>query len=327
MLSRKLYVIIFILFITLFIVQLGNGYSAVLKKSDNPVEAGNVEWGRDLDAALRQSETTGTPVFVLFQEIPGCIGCQTFGREVLTNPLLVEAIETLFIPVLVYNNRPGGNDQKWLQRYREPAWNFQVIRFLGGDGSDIIPRRDRVWSIGGVAARMVDVLKKLGRPVPQYLIALALEHDTANHERIGFAMACFWTGEYQLGKVNGVVATEAGWYDNREITLVTYHEKLITANELVEYAASVRCAQKVYPLPGNTIDRNRFESKPLRLENYRPAKDSDQKKQLDNWPEIRKISGLTAMQATKINSLAPDNRTSALQWLSPRQYEELKTLQ
>ncbi len=327
MLSIKWYLTSYLFFIGLFLLQPDDGYSVVFQKNDNPVEAGNVQWGRDLDAALEKSRQTGTPVFVLFQEIPGCIGCQTFGSEVLTNPLLVEAIETLFIPVLVYNNRPGSNDQKWLQRYREPAWNFQVIRFLNSDGNDIIPRKDRVWSIGGVAGRMVEALRKVGRPIPKYLTSLMLEHDTANLGRIGFAMACFWTGEYQLGKVDGVVVTEAGWYDNREITLVTYHKKLITLDALINYAASVHCAQKVYPLPGSKIAKNRFDSKPLLLEKYRPAKDSDQKKQLDNWPEIRNISNLTPMQATKINSLAPDNRALALQWLSPRQYGELKSFQ
>lgn len=327
MVSLQESVIIGVLVISLFALQIEGGIAEVLRKSDNPLEAGSVEWSRDLEDAIDKSGTTGTPVFALFQEIPGCVGCQTFGREVLTNPLLVEAIETLFIPVLIYNNRPGGKDQEWLERYREPAWNFQVIRFFGGDGNDIIPRKDQVWSIGGVAARMVEVLKKLGRPVPHYLKALMLEHDTDNHERIGFAMACFWTGEYQLGRVEGVIATEAGWYDNREITLVTYHKELIALNELVEYASSVRCAQRVYPFPGTAIDRNRFESKPLRLENYRSAKESDQKKQLEKWPEIKKISSLTAMQATKINSFAPDNHSQSLEWLSPRQLSELGDLQ
>lgn len=322
---KKWCLLAFLLIFGQFAAQLALSQTSIVKKSGNPVEAGDVEWGRDLDAALQESGATGMPVFVLFQEIPGCIGCQTFGKEVLTNPLLVEAVETLFIPVLVYNNRPGTPDQKWLRRYREPAWNYQVIRFLDSDGSDIIPRKDRVWSVGGVAERMVEVLKKLERPVPSYLIALMLEQDTVNHGKIGFAMACFWTGEYQLGKVEGVVATEAGWYDNREITLVTYHKKLISQDALIEYASSVRCAQRVYPLPGEQIDRNRFEAKTLRFEKYKVAKDSDQKKQLDNWPEIRLIQGLTAMQATKINSLAPDNRKEALQWLSPRQQHELQS--
>ena len=37
----------------------------------NPVEVGNVNWGRDFDAALKMSAKSGKPVLVLFQEVPG----------------------------------------------------------------------------------------------------------------------------------------------------------------------------------------------------------------------------------------------------------------
>ena len=50
----------------------------------NPLEVGDVQWGRDFDAALEKSSKTGKLVLVLFQEIPGCSGVQKFGREVLT---------------------------------------------------------------------------------------------------------------------------------------------------------------------------------------------------------------------------------------------------
>ena len=91
----------------------------------------------------------------------------------LTNPQLVRAIEEEFIPILVYNNRSGGMDLELLKRYREPAWNFQVIRFLDANGRDIIPRKDRVWTTRGVAQRMVKTLEALKRPVPDYLQDLA----------------------------------------------------------------------------------------------------------------------------------------------------------
>lgn len=39
--------------------------------AQNPVEVGNVNWGRDFDAALRMSADSGKPVLVLFQEVPG----------------------------------------------------------------------------------------------------------------------------------------------------------------------------------------------------------------------------------------------------------------
>jgi hypothetical protein len=136
---------------------------------NNPIEVGDVRWGRDFDAALEKSAKTGKPLLVLFQEVPGCSGVQKFGREVLTNPLLVKAIENEFIPVLVYNNRKGGLDQKLLKRFHEPAWNYQVIRFLNADGFDVIPRKDRVWTTSGVASRMIEALMAANRPVPEYL--------------------------------------------------------------------------------------------------------------------------------------------------------------
>ena len=91
----------------------------------------------------------------------------------LTNPQLVKAIEEEFIPMLVYNNRSGGMDRELLERYREPAWNFQVIRFLDAEGKDIIPRKDRVWTTSGVARRMVKTLRVVKRQVPDYLENLA----------------------------------------------------------------------------------------------------------------------------------------------------------
>jgi hypothetical protein len=148
---------------------------------ENPIEVGDVRWGRDFDAALEGSAKTGKPILVLFQEIPGCAGVQKFGREVLTNPLLVEAIENEFIPVFVYNNRKGGMDQKLLKRFQEPAWNYQVIRFLNAAGYDIIPRKDRIWTTSGVASRMIEALMAANRPFPKYL------KDLTKAEQGGFA--------------------------------------------------------------------------------------------------------------------------------------------
>jgi len=37
----------------------------------NPIEVGDVRWGRDFDAALKMSAESGKPVLVLFQEVPG----------------------------------------------------------------------------------------------------------------------------------------------------------------------------------------------------------------------------------------------------------------
>ncbi|MEL7338105.1 MAG: VPGUxxT family thioredoxin-like (seleno)protein, type 2, partial [Planctomycetota bacterium] len=282
----------------------------------NPVEIGTVKWNRDLDAAYAESKKSGKPVFLLFQEVPGCSGCQKFGREVLSQPLVVEAIEDEFIPVVVFNNRSSGSDKKLLKHFGERAWNYQVIRFLDADGNDIVERKEGIWSVGGVASRMIETLEKQKRPIPNYLQTVAAVATASTHRQVAFAQHCFWTGEYNLGGIEGVIATEAGWLDGREVTLVRYDKNDVSLAALAQQAARVRCADKVYTaegrslagLRGGTLDKS-----------YRTASSADQKRQIARWPAIKRIPGINAMQLTKINSLAPKNTQLALQWLSPRQ--------
>ncbi|MEP6671095.1 MAG: thioredoxin family protein [Chthoniobacter sp.] len=136
------------------------------------VETGKVAWGRDLKSALSASRRSGKPVFALFQEVPGCMGCKQFGRNVLSHPLVVQGIETEFTPLLIHNNSPGP-DAEVLQHYGEPAWSYQVVRFLDAEGRDIIPRKDHVWDAAPLAERMIATLEKAGRPVPEYLKTVA----------------------------------------------------------------------------------------------------------------------------------------------------------
>jgi hypothetical protein len=136
------------------------------------VETGKIAWGRDLNSALAASRRSGKPVFALFQEVPGCMGCKQFGRDVLSHPLIVQGIENDFTPLLIHNNGSGA-DAEVLQRYGEPAWNYQVVRFLDAEGQDIIPRKDHVWEARPLAERMIATLEKAGRPVPEYLKTIA----------------------------------------------------------------------------------------------------------------------------------------------------------
>lgn len=84
---------------------------------------------------------------------------------------MVAAIESNFVPLLIKNN-VGGEDARLLKRFGEPAWNYQVVRFLDASAKDILPRKDRVWTTPTLAARMVGALKKQGREVPEALARL-----------------------------------------------------------------------------------------------------------------------------------------------------------
>ena len=284
------------------------------------VEVGSVAWGRDLDAAYARSAETGKPVLVLFQEVPGCQGCQDFGKTVLTQPLLVEAIEDSFVPVLVYNNR-GGEDRKLLKAFNEPAWNFQVIRYLDAKGKDIIPRKDVVWTLDGNAKRMVDALKAAKRPVPAYLESLAYTGAGKDLAVAAVAQYCFWTGEVAIGKLDGVVSTEAGFYDGHEVTKVIYDPQRIDLAGVVRGAAAGQKVDAVY-VPQGSPTAGVSGVKPFGA-GYRVAPASDQMRQMNGYGALLALPGLTEMQETKLNALIRTDRDQALAWLSPRQQAAL----
>lgn len=283
--------------------------------SEQPIESGTVVWGRDLQSALMESKSSGKPVFALFQEIPGCAGCQQFGREVLSNPLLVEAIESEFTPLLIHNNK-GGRDAEVLKRFGEPAWNYQVVRFLSSEGKDIIPRKDQVWDTGGIAQRMIATLTKSKRPVPGYLSVLASEQSAGLKQAV-FSMSCFWIGEMELGKIDGVITTEAGFMAGREVTAVRYDPTVVSLPELIAGAEKVKCANAVW-VPAADLEMAKASRLLIgKISGYQLAPASDQKKQIGGTG-AEKLA-LSAAQATKVNAWIRGDTQRALSFLAPSQ--------
>ena len=294
--------------------------SCVAELETQPVEAGKVSWGRDLDTALASSKQTGKPVLALFQEIPGCSGCQQFGREVMSNPVVVEAIESEFTPLLIHNNK-SGKDAEVLRRFGEPAWNYQVVRFLDASAKDLIPRKDQVWDTSGIAERMIATLTKAKRPVPAYLSLLAAEHSPRLKQAV-FSMYCFWTGEMALGQIDGVITTEAGFMSGREVTLVRYDPEVIALPKLIAAAEKVECANAVHVPAADLAQAKASRLNVGTISGYRVAPASDQKKQLQGTA-AQKLP-LSAAQATKVNAWLRGDSTKALRYLTPSQTRRLQ---
>jgi hypothetical protein len=99
----------------------------------------------------------------------------------------VEAAETLFHPVAVRNN-VDGFEKLVLERFEEPSWNNPVLRFLDAKGVDVIPRKDRIWTTGGVLGRMVEALEAAEQTVPPWLALTATETSSGEVETAVFAM-------------------------------------------------------------------------------------------------------------------------------------------
>ena len=82
--------------------------------------------------------------------------------------MVVEVARSEFVAVAIYNN-VSGDDEMVLKRFKEPAWNNPVVRFLDTSEKDLIPRWDNDWSKAGLMKQMKAALVKAGRPVPEAL--------------------------------------------------------------------------------------------------------------------------------------------------------------
>ncbi|MCB0549525.1 MAG: thioredoxin family protein [Phaeodactylibacter sp.] len=216
-------------------------------RSNSPEELGKVRWLRDFETGLERASLEDKPVFLLFQEVPGCATCRNYGNEVLSHPLIVEAIETLFVPVAIFNNK-GGKDAEVLRYYNEPSWNNPVVRIVDYGRLDLIPRVSGNYSQLGVVQAMVFALERRSKPIPVYLQLLYEELLARQQglETTTLSMYCFWTGEKMLGQLDGVIATEAGFMDGREVVQVAYNPKTVSFKEIVEAGQQARCADRVY---------------------------------------------------------------------------------
>ncbi len=266
-------------------------------------ELGKVSWYRDYDEAVAAATKQNKSILILFQEVPGCATCRNYGHNVLSNPLMTEAIENEFIPLAIFNNKKG-KDLEILKKYNEPTWNNPVVRIVNKNGQNIVKRLARDYSAKGLYKAMINALKAEEKDIPEYVKILGQEltinYNNPNLKETHYKMYCFWTGEKQLGSQEGVLLTQAGFM-NGEVVKVKYDASKISKEKLNAFAK----ANKMQPVPS----RNNFTW---------AEKDEDyylQNSQLKYLP-------LSNVQKTKINS-ALGNRKSPLPYLSPRQIKWL----
>lgn len=267
-----------------------------------PQELGAIRWRRGFDAAMAESKRSDTPLLVLFQEVPGCSTCKSYGDVVLSHPLIRDAVESLFVPVAIYNNSPG-DDARVLKRFREPAWNNPVVRIMRHDGTELASRVAGDYSRNGLVAAMVTALEKEKREVPMYLRLLHEELTARDRglERATFAMHCFWDGEAQLGGLDGVIATMPGFLRNKEVVDVWFDPGRIAFSTLVSRARRMQCAGTVFArsasqeksgksMEGLPLVRAADETRPDREPKYLMSK------------TLYRFVPMTATQAARVNS-------------------------
>ena len=297
--------------ILLFSIQISMGQQSV-------EELGKVKWLRNLDQAKKEAAQKKLPIFLLFQEVPGCATCRNFGNDVLSHPLIVEAIQTYFVPLAIYNNK-GGHDAEVMNLYKEPAWNNPVFRFIDETGKDIQPRHSGQYSAASVVKAINTALTKTNRLIPGYLSLLETELNAYTDE-LYLEMYCFWSGEKNIGSQPGVVYTEPGYSNGKEVVKVVFDQNLTSADKIVSSARKSGNADAIHEKLGHKTKAG-TDIKSLPLKNY--SIDKDLHYYLKN--SVYANLPLTPMQATKINS-AIGSGTNPSTYLSPLQLKMLEEI-
>lgn len=276
------------------------------------IELGNVHWLRDMNLAIEKSKAEKKPILILFQEVPGCSTCRNYGADILSHPLIVEAIETYFIPLCIHNNK-SGKDRLALEYFNEPSWNNPVIRVVNDNLKPITGRLFGNYSAYGLVEKIIASLISLDIKIPEYL-GLLEEQTKAEYfgiEEITLGMYCFWSGEKTYGKLKGVIATNAGYMNGSEVVQIQFNPNIIPLQELLHIGKINKTADKLFSQNKN--------DKQYDIPIYKPGifkLDPETKYYLQQTPY--KYIPMTPLQATRINSLLSEGKSCEL-YLSPRQ--------
>ena len=234
--------------------------------------------------------------------MPGCSNCTRYGNTTLSDPLIVEAIETYFVPVCIFNNK-GGKDAEALRTFGEPAWNNPVVRIVRNDYQDVVLRMPNFNSSLQLVNGMRRALDLTGTTVPRYLELLEEELSAreAGLQTATFSMYCFWTGEGIFGAIPGVIETEPGYQYGKEVVKVQFDPGVTSRSELEKLTqpkSITACAKN---------------------EGFRP--DREPKYYLAQTGY--RLIPMTSLQACRANSLIGKGQ-SPDELLSPRQLKMLK---
>lgn len=286
----------------------------------NPIELGKVKWLRNLEEAQAQSDREEKPIFLLFQEVPGCSTCRNYGGQVLSHPLVVEAIETLFVPLAIHNNKQG-YDAKVLRSFGEPSWNNPVVRIIKSDKKDLAPRLSGQYHLSALVNTMILSLQIARVEIPEYL--RLLEEELSAREQglaeANLSMYCFWSGEKNLGQLEGVIETQAGFMNGKEVVQVKYDPEKIALPAIVEHGAKTGCADQVF------VDDPALQKQAQQVLSASKVSGEGQFR-LDREPKYYLAHShyqyvpMTQLQAARANSLLA-HRKSPEAILSPRQRE------
>jgi hypothetical protein len=138
------------------------------------LERGAVVWLEEYEEAVLRSREEHKPLLVYFCRLDGEPMAEELGAAFFSHPLVVELIETAFVPLFV-DNQANGRDQDILDRFKEIPGNKPVMRILNPDSNVPGERLFGNYSAQNLMFSLIYGLKATGNPVPHYIRLMAKE--------------------------------------------------------------------------------------------------------------------------------------------------------
>jgi hypothetical protein len=190
-------------------------------------ELGRVHWLKDFEGARQRARSSGKPLLVLFDEVPGCATVRGFGADVLADAEVVELIESRFVPVVVLNN-VGGSDRALLEAFGEPAFNNPVVRIVDAERRALAPRFEGPYTKAAFTA----FLQSSPSPISLEMLTTSVH--------------CFWECEARLGRIDAVRASRVGFVAGEEVVEVLFDPRRLSRQALLREAVRLDCAKRVF---------------------------------------------------------------------------------
>lgn len=117
------------------------------------VPANDVVWAEDIASAREVALKSGKPV-MLFFTATWCVPCRIMKREVFADAEVMKAINSKVVPVMVYEDSPGG--EAAFSQYNVEGTPITIFTDPQGTVLD--------YAVGGIGkAEFMEMLEKLGK--------------------------------------------------------------------------------------------------------------------------------------------------------------------
>ena len=262
-------------------------------------------------------------------------------ESILHNPLLIEAAESLFLPIACIGDNstlPMTNTLANMSNYvsiHEPLHNGSCVRVMTNSISRSRPAGTvsvkRELSVGSIALSMAEALRYLDRPVPIYLQLLQKQYiqRTIISDRMFsskrdayFSLSNFELGEAFFAGLDGVISIQSGRINGLKTIRISYDSTRISFSHLVHEAICNKMVHKIYYT--TTDERVAIFTKWDACAHFQICKMSNFVEDCDSKHALRNtVLGfvpLSSIQSSLVNKLIfEDHFNEAMHLLSPRQ--------